>query len=187
MISPYPTTVYFPIISCRNFVPENLFQALFQHIHTVYATENNGTLLHNKTVIRMRELHYRNGTNTVGLVFFCLTFGIYLSSMGPKGKVMANIFDILFEVSLKMIITIMTYVAPVGISSLIAGKILSVADLGVLVVQLGRLVMTVAFGIFTYQLIGLQLMYFIFMRKNPLKFYVSLLQPLLTAFATSST
>lgn len=108
----YDVFVYFLF---RNFVPENLFQALFQHIYTAYATvdkitnstADNGTFIHNESEI-VRELRYRYGTNTVGLVFFCLTFGIYLSSMGPKGKVIFNIFDVLFEVSLKMIITIMT-------------------------------------------------------------------------------
>lgn len=132
-------------------------------------------------------MRYRDGTNTLGLVFFCLTFGTYLSSLRPKGNVISNIFDVVFQVSLKMIITFMTYIAPIGISSLIAGKILSVDDLAILASQLARVVMTVSIGIFTYQLIGLPLIYFIFLRKNPYTFYLPLLEPMLTVFATSST
>lgn len=181
----------------RNLVPENLFQALFQHIYTAYdrvnkmtnLTTENGTFPHSesKIVEQLRQLRYRDGTNTLGLVFFCLTFGTYLSSLGPKGNVISNIFDVVFQVSLKMIITFMTYIAPIGISSLIAGKILSVDDLAILASQLARVVMTVSIGIFTYQLIGLPLIYFIFLRKNPYTFYLPLLEPMLTVFATSST
>lgn len=135
----------------------------------------------------VRELRYRNGMNSLGVVFFCITFGTFLGSMGTKGKVLSNIFVVVFEVSLKMMITMMTYIAPLGISSLIAGKILSVDDVEEVVTQLARLVMTVTIGILTYQLIVQQLIYFIFIRKNPFKFYVPLLEPLLTVFAISST
>lgn len=134
----------------------------------------------------VRELKYRDGMNTPGLVLFCIIFGTFLGSIGPKGKAISNIFIVLFEVSLKMVITVIMWIAPIGISSLIAGKILIVSDLGVVASQLARFVMTVSIGIFTYQLIIMQLIYFVFMRKNPFKFYSPLLEAALTGFAMCS-
>jgi Na+/H+-dicarboxylate symporter len=76
---------------------------------------------------------------------------------------------------------------PVGISSVICGKILSVADLSLVVQQLGWFIFTVALGVLLYQLVIMQLIYFIIVRRNPYKYYWGLVQATLTAFATAST
>lgn len=64
---------------------------------------------------------------------------------------------------------------------------LSVEDLGVVVSQLGWFVLTVAIGVLLYQLIFMQLIYLLVLRKNPYKFYWGLTPAMLTAFATAST
>ncbi len=74
-----------------------------------------------------------------------------------------------------------------GVASLICGKILSVADIGVVVTQLGMFVLTVAAGILIYKLIFLQLLYFIITRKDPFRFYWGVLPATVTAFSTAST
>ena len=76
---------------------------------------------------------------------------------------------------------------PIGISSVICGKILSVGDLTLMIQQLGWFIATVALGVFLYQLIIVQLISFIIIRKNPYKYYWGLIQATLTAFATAST
>lgn len=46
--------------------------------------------------------------------------------------------------------------------------------------------LTVIAGVFLYQLVILQLLYFIILRKNPFRFYIGLIQSTITAFATAS-
>lgn len=53
--------------------------------------------------------------------------------------------------------------------------------------QLAWFIATVTIGVFLYQLIVMQLIYFIFLRRNPYKFYWGLSQAMLTASATAST
>eukprot|EP00092_Neocalanus_flemingeri_P000746 GFUD01000790.1.p1 GENE.GFUD01000790.1~~GFUD01000790.1.p1 ORF type:complete len:335 (+),score=67.34 GFUD01000790.1:137-1006(+) len=79
------------------------------------------------------------------------------------------------------------WISPVGISSVICAKILGVAHLGSVMSQLGLFIFTVCSGIFIYQFTFLQAIYFVFVRKNPFKFWWGLFQAWMTAFATAST
>lgn len=134
----------------------------------------------------MRIVQYRSGTNTLGIVFFCLVFGTFLGTIGTKGQVVVDFFSAVFEVVMKMVTCVM-WLTPVGISSVIAGKILGVHDLALVMAQLMWFIITVAIGVFFYQIIVMQLIYFIFLRRNPFKFYYGLFHAMLTAFATAST
>jgi len=128
----------------------------------------------------------RSGTNTLGIVFFCLVFGTFLGTIGQKGQVVVDFFAAIFEVIMKMVTCVM-WLTPVGISSVIAGKILSVGDLGLVMSQLMWFIVTVAIGVFIYQFVVMQAIYFVVVRRNPFKFYAGLIQAMLTAFATAST
>lgn len=168
------------LIHHRNLFPDNLFQASYQHVHTVYVfnkeNEINGFT---------RELRYRSGTNTLGIVFFCVIFGALLDTVGSKGQTVIDFFSAMFEVVMKMVKCAM-WLTPFGISSLIAGKILSVNDLESVLLQLMWFIITVVIGIFLYQLILIQLIYLVFLRKNPYKFYSKLIQPMVAGAASSS-
>lgn len=76
---------------------------------------------------------------------------------------------------------------PLGITSVIAGKILAVNDLALVMSQLGWFIVTIIVGVFLYQLVIMQLIYLAIVKKNPYKFYAGLAQGTLTAFATAST
>lgn len=134
----------------------------------------------------IRVISYRSGTNTLGIVFFCLTFGTILGTIGDKGHVVVNFFSAIFEVIMKMVILTCLWLSPIGISSVIAGKILDVENLNVIISQLLLFIITVASGVFFYQFIVLQFIYFFILRKNPFKFYAELIQPMLYSFATAS-
>ncbi|XP_017855336.1 excitatory amino acid transporter isoform X1 [Drosophila busckii] len=174
----------------RNIFPDNLFQASIQQAHTVYLPKPNllqsinETL--NETTAVVRDVQYRNGTNTLGIVFFCLVFGTVLGTIGQKGQVVIDFFAAVFEVIMKMVTSVM-WLTPLGISSVIAGKILSVDDLGLVMAQLIWFIITVSIGVFIYQFVVMQAIYFVFVRRNPFKFYAALIQAMLTAFATAST
>lgn len=134
----------------------------------------------------IRVVQYRNGTNTLGIVFFCLVFGTFLGTIGTKGRVVVDFFTAIFDVVMKMVTCVM-WLTPIGISSVIAGKILSVTDLHLVMTQLMWFILTVMIGVLLYQLIIMQAIYYIFVRKNPFRFYTGLVQATLTAFATAST
>ena len=49
----------------------------------------------------------RQGTNTLGMIVFCLVFGTVLGSMGKRGSLVAEFFSIVDEVILKIVTGIM--------------------------------------------------------------------------------
>lgn len=84
-------------------------------------------------------------------------------------------------------VTGIMWFSPVGIGSVICAKILGVANLANVMSQLAMFIATVCTGIFLYQFIFLQAIYFVFVRKNPFRFWWNLFQSWMTAFATAST
>ncbi len=51
----------------------------------------------------------RTGLNVLGLVMFCLTFGIVLSRLGSKGKFLIEFFEAINEAFVKLIGIVMMY------------------------------------------------------------------------------
>lgn len=166
----------------RNAFPDNLFQAAFLTAGTKYEK----TVDANDTVVYIKTLGARNGTNTLGIIFFCLTFGTVLGSLGKVGAPVVEFFKVIDEVIMKMVTAIM-WASPVGISSVICAKILGVANITSVMSQLAMFIATVCSGIFIYQFTILQAIYFVFVRKNPFVFWWNLFQSWMTAFATAST
>ena len=76
--------------------------------------------------------------------------------------------------------------SPIGIASIIAGKLLEVESFAMLVEEVGLYVVTVLVGLVVHGCIVLPLIYFLLTRQNPLKMVRAALQALLTAFGTSS-
>jgi len=164
----------------RNLIPSNLFQAAFQTAGTKYISEQD-----NEDNFK-KSLEYRSGTNTLGIIFFCLSFGTVLGSLGKKAQLVIDFFKVIDEVIMKMVNAIM-WISPIGISSVICAKILGLANLSSVMSQLGLFIITVCSGLFIYQFLILQMIYFLFVRKNPYKFWWGMFQSWMTAFATAST
>jgi solute carrier family 1 (glial high affinity glutamate transporter), member 2 len=179
--------------------PDNIFQAAFQSAYTSYVPKSQNLELNDTEEISqkflsvnanpanpqlreqqelIRVVQYRSGTNTLGIVIFCLIFGTILGTIGEKGQVVVSFFSAVFLTCL--------WLSPFGISSVIAGKILDVENLSLIISQLLMFIITVASGVFIYQLIVLQIIYFAIVKKNPYKFYAGLFQPMLYSFATAS-
>ena len=76
--------------------------------------------------------------------------------------------------------------SPIGIASIIAGKLMEVDDVGALFADLGFYMLTVLLGLFIHGFITLPLIYLVITRRNPLKLYKGVLQALLVAFGISS-
>ncbi|XP_076332804.1 excitatory amino acid transporter-like isoform X2 [Tachypleus tridentatus] len=184
----------------RNMFPENLLQACFQQVETVYVevkakpsfirtavNASNDTDFDNFTqFVDKRHLQYKDGTNVLGLIVFCIAFGIICGQIGQEGEIMVNFFIILNEIIMRIVVLVMWY-SPFGIMSLIIGKIMSIKDLALTAQQLGLYMLTVMTGLVIHATITLPLIYFIFTRKNPLTFFRGMLQAWVTALGTASS
>ncbi|XP_054706096.1 excitatory amino acid transporter-like [Uloborus diversus] len=178
----------------RNMFPENLLQACFQQVETSYSKEkpkiiklDNFTDVINETqYITKRTLSYKDGTNVLGLIIFCIAFGIFAGNMGPDGRIMVHFFVVLNEIVMRIVYLIMWY-SPIGIMSLIVGKIMSIADLALTAQQLGMYMLTVIIGLLIHGVITLPGLYFLITRKNPLTFFQGMLQAWVTALGTASS
>lgn len=165
----------------RNFFPDNLFQSFFEQVYTTYKTENSSN-----GIIVSRELAYRAGPSTLGLVIFCILFGSVLNTIGSKGKIIKEFFGDVFEVLMKLT-TVVMWLSGVGMCSIITGKLLAIGNLAEIISQLAVFVMCVSLGLAFHQLVLLPSLYFIYLKKNPVKFYSHLAEPWITAFGVSSS
>ncbi|UYV68772.1 SLC1A2 [Cordylochernes scorpioides] len=183
----------------RNMFPENLLQASFMQVETTYKKKKvalvklvNDTMeaaLGNSTNITTsameRGLIYKDGTNVLGLIVFCIAFGIIAGQMGPEAEVIISFFAVLNEIVMKLVVIIMY--SPFGIMSLIIGKIMSIHDMARTAQQLGMYMLTVITGLAIHAIITLPAIYFAFTRKSPLRFFKGMLQAWITALGTASS
>ncbi|XP_051498319.1 excitatory amino acid transporter 3 isoform X2 [Apus apus] len=201
--TPEVTTVDAMLDLIRNMFPENLVQACFQLYKTkrekVAATigvdKNSSAVtkqpattaeaLENKTQKYKIVGKYSDGLNVLGLIVFCLIFGMVIGKMGEKGQVLVDFFDALNEATMKIIQIIMGY-TPIGIVFLIAGKIIEVENWEIFR-KLGLYMATVLIGLAIHSMVILPLIYLIIVRKNPFRFIMGMAQALLTALMISSS
>jgi solute carrier family 1 (high affinity glutamate transporter) protein 2 len=199
----------------RNMFPENLVQACFQQVATIYVPKTNNIIpptsasaLDNSTAIMTtvaaittemlnvsnatvepamkRALEYKDGMNVLGIISFCIAFGIILGNMGEAAKPMTQFFDCLSEIVMRLVNIIMWY-SPFGIMCLIAGKIMEIENLATTAEQLGLYMLTVILGLFIHSVGTLSLIFFLITRQNPAKFFKGILHAWITALATSSS
>ncbi|XP_069891764.1 excitatory amino acid transporter 3 [Dipodomys merriami] len=200
--TPEVSTVDAMLDLIRNMFPENLVQACFQQYKTkreevqpptdpvrnvteVSVTTTRTTLAENKTKEYKIVGMYSDGINVLGLIIFCLVFGLVMGKMGEKGQILVDFFNALSDATMKIVQIIMCYM-PLGILFLIAGKIIEVEDWEIFR-KLGLYMATVLSGLAIHSIVVLPLIYFIVVRKNPFRFAMGMAQALLTALMISSS
>ncbi|CAL9694541.1 unnamed protein product [Knipowitschia caucasica] len=201
--TPDVTTVDTLLDLVRNMFPENLVQACFQQYKTkrkeleaVKLVTNVTTTIPPLTTTIMAVVQnitkdyklvgsYSDGINVLGLIVFCVAFGLVIGKMGEKGRILLEFFDALNEATMKLVHIIMCYM-PVGILFLIAAKIVEVEDWEIFK-KMGLYMVTVLSGLAIHSLVCLPLIYFIIVRKNPFTFTLGMAQALVTALMISSS
>ncbi|CAH2294032.1 excitatory amino acid transporter 3 [Pelobates cultripes] len=202
--TPEVTTVDAMLDLLRNMFPENIVQACFQQYKTKReelkptdpnknsTTDKNSTfdlILTAEETNQTKEYKivglYSDGVNVLGLIVFCLVFGIVIGKLGERGKVLVDFFNALNDATMHMVQIIMWYM-PLGILFLIAGKIIEVNDWEIFR-KLGLYMATVLSGLAIHSILILPLIYFIIVRKNPFRFAMGMAQALLTALMISSS
>uniref|UniRef100_A0A7N6BI00 Amino acid transporter n=1 Tax=Anabas testudineus TaxID=64144 RepID=A0A7N6BI00_ANATE len=183
----------------RNMFPENLVQACFQQYKTTRKeleppkVSTNTTAIPPVTHAVMANITkeykivgaYSDGINVLGIIVFCVTFGLVIGKMGEKGRILLEFFDALNEATMKLVQIIMCYM-PVGILFLIAAKIIEVEDWEIFK-KMGLYMVTVLSGLAIHATICLPLIFFIIVRKNPYTFTLGMAQALVTALMISSS
>lgn len=172
----------------RNMVPENLVQACFQQAQTTYVTKEVATGTASEiTQIQEATLVYKDGTNVMGMIVFCITFGLVAGQFGAKGKLIVDFFMILNEIIMKLVGIIIMWYSPFGIMCLIAGKIMSINNLTATAQMLGLYMVTVILGLLFHALITLPTIFWFLTRQNPAAFFRGMMQAWMTALGTASS
>uniref|UniRef100_A0A7E4VQ72 Amino acid transporter n=1 Tax=Panagrellus redivivus TaxID=6233 RepID=A0A7E4VQ72_PANRE len=181
----------------RNTFPENIVQATFQQVQTKYVKVRPKVLKKNNTDYLAAvangtfdyfkpSVEYTPGINVLGVIVFCIAFGIVLSQMEDEAIVVVKFFSTLDKAIMKLVMLIMWY-SPVGIMCLIMGKILGIHDLGDTARMLAMYMVTVLTGLAIHSLITLPIVFFIATKKNPYKYMRGLVQAWITALGTASS
>lgn len=58
----------------------------------------------------LQAIESRSGVNVLGLIVFCLTFGVIIGRMGEEGRILVNFFVAANEAVMKMVYIIIWYV-----------------------------------------------------------------------------
>uniref|UniRef100_A0A8C7MJH0 Amino acid transporter n=1 Tax=Oncorhynchus kisutch TaxID=8019 RepID=A0A8C7MJH0_ONCKI len=172
--TPNVTTVDTLLDLVRNMFPENLLQACFQQVTVINITKDYKIVG-----------SYSDGINVLGLIVFCVAFGLVIGKMGERGRILLEFFDALNEATMRLVQIIMCYM-PVGILFLIAAKIIEVEDWEIFR-KMGLYMVTVLSGLAIHSTICLPLIYFAIVRKNPYTFTLGMAQALVTALMISSS
>ncbi|XP_057710099.1 excitatory amino acid transporter 3 [Corythoichthys intestinalis] len=201
--TPNVTTIDTLLDLIRNMFPENLVQACFQQ----YKTKRKELEPPQKIPLAYTDIpplattvmaavenitkdykisgSYSDGINVLGLIVFCVAFGLVIGKMGEKGRILLEFFDALNDATMKLVHIIMCYM-PIGILFLIAAKIIEVEDWEIFR-KMGLYMVTVLSGLAIHALVCLPLIFFVIVRKNPYTFTLGMAQALVTALMISSS
>lgn len=140
---------------------------------------------YNKTLYKP-EIVKRDGINVLGLLLFCILFGIIISRLKEKALILKQFFEAMLEVVMQLVRIAMLY-SPIGIFFLIVAKMLEMDNLNDFVGSLGLYMVTVLAGLFIHAFIVLPLILFIITRMNVFRYIRGMSQALVTAFGTASS
>ncbi|KAM4848794.1 excitatory amino acid transporter 3 isoform X2 [Urocitellus parryii] len=122
--TPEVSTVDAMLDLIRNMFPENLVQACFEQYKTKReevkppsdprrnmteepVTTMMSTVSENKTKEYRIVGMYSDGINVLGLIIFCLVFGLVIGKMGEKGQILVDFFNALSDATMKIVQIIM--------------------------------------------------------------------------------
>ena len=126
-------------------------------------------------------------TKLLPIIFFSILFSAALTTIGEKGKMVINFFDGINEAMMKLVTWLM-YFAPIGIFSLVAGRLGSAGGGEAFwreISAVGLHVVTVLSGLALHFIILFAIL--VFIGGRGFDYLVNMLRALLTAFGTASS
>lgn len=125
--------------------------------------------------------------NVLGLIFFCILFGFFLTQIDKKYREpLSNVIHGIFEVIMKITMFVIKF-TPIGVFSLVAKTVSEQTDLVEVAKGLGGYVITVVIALLIHALISLPIFVSLIAKINPFKHLSYMKTALLTAFSTSSS
>jgi Na+/H+-dicarboxylate symporter len=149
-------------------------------IHIIENSLDSDITIYNPIIVK------RDGINVLGLLLFCIVFGIIISRLKERAILLKHFFEAMLEVVMQLVRIAMLY-SPIGIFFLIVAKMLEMDNLNDFVGSLGLYMVTVLAGLFIHGFIVLPLILFIVTRMNVFKYISRMSQALVTAFGTASS
>lgn len=119
------------------------------------------------------------------VIFFSILFAIVLTTLGERGKLVADMVAAIFEAVMKLV-HLVIWLTPIGVFSLLAWTVARIG-LGVFVDAIGAYMVTVLAGLFVHGFIVLPIFCRVFGKSNPFKYMHQMRQALLTAIGTDSS
>ncbi|MDH4127846.1 MAG: dicarboxylate/amino acid:cation symporter [Spirochaetota bacterium] len=128
--------------------------------------------------------------NAIGIIFFALLLGAFASILGSTGEPVVRFMNGFNDVIFK-IVDLIIKIAPIGVFSLIATLVGQNSGdpqkLSFLLYNVGDYMLTVLIGLFIHGFIVLPILLYFFGKMNPIKFFMGMRSPLLTAFSTCTS
>ncbi|EGT51472.1 hypothetical protein CAEBREN_13193 [Caenorhabditis brenneri] len=172
----------------RNMFPQNIVEATMYRSQTAFVVVRK-KIIKNGTVaepVLLKSIKLTRGTNILGLIVFCTGFGIIISKLGGKVRVIVEFFIVLDKVVMKFI-SILMWFSPFGIISLIASSMLDIDDIYTMMTTMALYVFTIMVCLFLHCVIAVPGLYFLITRKNPIDVAKGMIQPFVTAIGTASS
>ncbi|XP_048240284.1 excitatory amino acid transporter-like [Haliotis rufescens] len=172
----------------RNILPDNIVAATIQHSRTEMVVhgiklqddgnsssgnlqETGGDSRKVNQSVTAKKTVMVDGANIIGVLTYCIVFGVTLSQLGRRGAVVTQFFTAVNIVTFKMIRLVMWY-SPIGILFLVMGQILSTTDMTETGQTLAIYIATELAGLAIHSLVVLPGLFFILTRKNPYAIYL---------------
>ena len=131
------------------------------------------------------EGNYTDGTNILGIVMFAVVLGATIGKLGEAGAPLQILLVSLSE-AMMTITGWVIWLSPIGVTFLVAAKIIEMESLATVVGQLGWYFMTVMAGLFLHAFGSIAIIFFICCKKLPYRYITRMGQNLATAFGTGS-
>jgi len=123
----------------------------------------------------------------LSIIFFAILFGFLITRSSKKSKtILTDFFNALFDVMMKVTLFIIKF-TPFGIFGIVASQVANQNNLGELMSRLGMYMGVVILALAIHALVVLPLMLRFIGKVNPIKHFVAMRTPLITAFSTSSS
>lgn len=127
-------------------------------------------------------------TQVLPLILFSLVLGGIVTTMGEKGRPLADFFTSANEAIMKFVHLIML-IAPFGVFGLIAGRFAEAGGVAFAdeLMKLGKYFVTVLIGLAVHGFIVLPIILKAIGKRSPRKYGANMVQALVTAFSTASS
>nr|VZI33322.1 unnamed protein product [Spirometra erinaceieuropaei] len=162
-----------------NLFPDNIVGMTIFQTATEYTIDNSTDP---PSKVRNQVLHHT--TDMIGVLFVSIIFGMAARFAGERGKPFLDFFSSVADVVL-VLIRWFLLLTPVGVCFMIASAIMPVDDIQGTFAGLGFFILAVVVGSLINTIVTF-LVFFVFIRRNPFKFFHYCLKAWFVAFATTS-